>query len=281
MPLKSENGKKEIPNGLWTKCPQCEQIIYNKELETNFKICPRCEYYLKLSYKEWIAILLEPSSFKELDSKIEPKDHLNFVDSQPYSKRIKDHQKRSSIKEALISGEGKLNKHKIVLCMLDFSFIGGSMGTVVGEKVTRAIEYAIDKKIPVITITASGGARMQEGILSLMQMAKTSAALAKLRQSKLPYISILSNPTTGGVTASFATLGDVIIAEPRALVGFAGPRVIEQTIRQKLPQGFQQSEFLMSHGLVDLIVSRPEIKSTLDKMLTFFNPTKSAKNGSK
>lgn len=255
--------KKEIPHGVWTKCKKCEEIIFKKELDNNAKICPKCGYYFRLSASERIKQIIEPPSFVEMDSNLIPADPLEFPE---YAKRVK----AAHLKEAAISGYGKIADHDVVIVVLDFNFMGGSMGSVVGEKIARAAEYAVKKKTPLIIFSASGGARMQEGILSLMQMAKTSAALARLAEHKIPYISVLTDPTTGGVTASFAMLGDVNIAEPEALIGFAGPRVIEQTIRQQLPEGFQLSEFVQQHGMIDIIAPRKELKDTLVKVLNFF-----------
>lgn len=266
---KENNKKKSVPEGLWTKCKNCEEIIYNKELEDNFKVCPKCGYYFRLSAPERIALLLEPKSFKEYDKNLLPADPLSFIVNQSYQEKIAEDQKKSGLKEAVITGEGLIGEHRIVIGVLDFEFLGGSMGSVVGEKITRAIEKAIKKKLPLIIVSASGGARMQEGVLSLMQMSKTSAALAKFAHAHLPFVSILTDPTTGGVSASFAFLGDIIISEPKALIGFAGPRVIEQTIRQPLPEGFQQAEFLLKHGMIDLIVERKEMKKTLIRLLNF------------
>lgn len=257
------NGKKEIPHGLWTKCKKCEQIIYNKELNQNLKICPKCGYYFRLGGYERIEQLVEPGSFKEIDKNMRPSDPLHFPD---YAKKSKS----AKLPEAVVIGEGKIGTHDVVIAVMDFAYMGGSMGSVVGEKVTKAAELALSKKVPLIVASSSGGARMQEGIISLMQMAKTSAALAKLSESNIPYISLLTDPTTGGVAASYSMLGDVNIAEPNALIGFAGPRVIEQTIRQQLPKGFQMSEFVLDHGMIDLIVERKELKSTLNKILNFF-----------
>lgn len=267
--VKENDKKKSMPEGLWTKCKNCEEIIYNKELEDNFKVCPKCGYYFRLSARERIALLLEPKSFKEYDKSLLPGDPLSFTANQSYQEKIAEDQKKSGLKEAVITGEGLIGEHRIVIGVLDFEFLGGSMGSVVGEKITRAIEKAIKKKLPLIIVSASGGARMQEGVLSLMQMSKTSAALAKFTHTHLPFVSILTDPTTGGVSASFAFLGDIIISEPKALIGFAGPRVIEQTIRQPLPEGFQQAEFLLKHGMIDLIVERKEMKKTLIRLLNF------------
>ncbi|OGS35756.1 MAG: acetyl-CoA carboxylase subunit beta [Elusimicrobia bacterium RIFOXYB2_FULL_49_7] len=264
MPVHPTTDKKGIPHGLWTKCKKCEQIIFNKDLEENLKVCPKCGYYFRLGARERIKQLIEDKTFVEYDTDMTPGDPLSFPD---YAKRSRAY----AIKEAVVTGEGKLGDFDVIIAVMDFEFMGGSMGSVVGEKITRACEKAIAKKLPFIIVSASGGARMQEGIFSLMQMAKTSAALARLADEGLPFISIPTDPTTGGVTASFAMLGDVIVSEPRALIGFAGPRVIEQTIRQQLPEGFQLSEFLMQHGMVDIVVERREMKSTLMKLLTFFD----------
>ncbi len=268
--VKKNNTGKETPEGLWTKCKSCEEIIYNKELEENHKVCPKCGYYFRLSARERIALLFEPQSFREYDKNLFPSDPLNFVAEQSYREKIAEEQKKTGLNEAVITGEGSIGQHRAVCAVLDFEFLGGSMGSVVGEKVTRAIEKTTKKKLPLIIVSASGGARMQEGLVSLMQMGKTAAALAKLSKKGLPYISILADPTTGGVSASFAFLGDIILAEPKALIGFAGPRVIEQTIRQPLPEGFQQAEFLLKHGMIDLIVERKEMKKTVVRLLNFF-----------
>lgn len=265
-------GVHQPPEGLWTKCKNCEEIIYNKELDENFKVCPKCGYYFRLSARERIALLLEPKSFREYDKNLLSTNPLSFRANQSYQEKIVEEQKKTALKEAVVTGEGLIGEHQVVCGVLDFEFLGGSMGSVVGEKVTRAIEKAIKKKLPLIIVSASGGARMQEGVLSLMQMGKTASALAKFSEKSLPFISILTDPTTGGVAASFAFLGDIILAEPKALIGFAGPRVIEQTIRQPLPEGFQQAEFLLKHGMIDLIVERKETKKILVRLLNFFKP---------
>ena len=259
-----ESTRKEIPEGLWTKCKKCEQIIYQKELEENFMVCPKCGYYFRLNAMERIGQLIDDQTFLEMDADLTSSDPLGFPD---YARKIS----AAKLKDAVVTGEGKINGRDTVIAVMNFEFMGGSMGSVVGEKIVRAIERSAKKKTPIIIISASGGARMQEGILSLMQMAKTSAALARLAELKIPYISIATDPTTGGVAASYSMLGDVIIAEPKALVGFAGPRVIEQTIRQQLPEGFQLSEFLMQHGMIDMIVDRSDLKNTLGKLLLFFS----------
>jgi len=271
MPLEhSRHSKKAIPAGVWTKCDKCEQIIYNKELEENFKICPKCGAHFRLNAKERIAQLFDPKSFVEFGGDIFPMDSLSFTDIQPYSTRIIQTQKRTGSHDACITGETAIEGHPLIAALLDFDFMGGSMGSVVGEKVTVAIERAIKNRTPLLIISASGGARMQESILSLIQMAKTSAALARLHEARVPFISLLTDPTTGGVTASFAMLGDIILAEPKALIAFAGPRVIEQTIRQQLPEGFQLSEFLLDHGMIDAIVERPQLRKYLANLLVYF-----------
>jgi len=271
MPVEVPGGKKSVPSGLWTKCEKCNEIIYKKELENNFRVCPKCGYYFRLIAKQRLRLLVDPRSFREEFANLKPGDPLGFVAVQSYKDRLKQDQKKTGLADAVICGEGRIGKHKVAIAVLDFDFMGGSMASVVGEKVTRLIEKAIKKKIPVVIVSSSGGARMQEGVLSLMQMAKTSAALGLLGRKRIPFISILSNPTTGGVSASFAMLGDIIIAEPKALIGFAGPRVIEQTIKQKLPEGFQTSEFLLQHGLIDMIVERKELKNTVAKLLGLFS----------
>ena len=257
----------EIPPGLWTRCDGCHQLIYNKELAANLKVCPKCKYHFRLSAFEWLNLLLEEGTYKEYDARIKPADPLGFVDSKKYTDRLKEDQEKTKLLEAVVTGEGLIGPFRTCIGAMDFSFRGGSMGSVVGEKITRLIEKAIQKKNPLVIISTSGGARMQEGVLSLMQMAKTSAAIGRLNKASLPYISILTNPTTGGVAASFASLGDIIISEPQAVIGFAGARVIEQTIRQKLPLHFQKAEFLLQHGFIDMIVERRNIKETIIKIL--------------
>ncbi|MBN1384631.1 MAG: acetyl-CoA carboxylase carboxyltransferase subunit beta [Elusimicrobia bacterium] len=265
--IKKPKDKVSVPDGLWKKCDSCQNIVYKKELHENFYVCPKCSYYSRLSAMERISQLLDKQSFSEMFSDLEAVDSLSFNDTQKYSTRIKHSKTKTNLKEAIIAGTGKINNKEIVLCVMDFAFMGGSMGSVVGEKIARAAEFAVSKKLPLIIISSSGGARMQEGMLSLMQMAKTAAALAKLSEKGLLYISVLTHPVTGGVSASFAMLGDVIIAEPKALIGFAGPRVIEQTIKQKLPEGFQLSEFLLDHGQIDMIVERKDLRNTLSKII--------------
>lgn len=268
--IKSDRKKTAVPEGLWIKCNNCGEIVYSKEIDRNLKVCPKCDYHFRITAKERIDLLVDPGSFEEFDSQIKSEDPLQFKDSKKYKDRIKDAVKKTKQNEAVICGIGTIEGRETVLAVFDFSFLGGSMASAVGEKITRAIEMAVKKRCGLIIISSSGGARMQEGALSLMQMAKTSVALAKMRKERLPFISVLTDPTTGGVTASFAMLGDVNIAEPKALIGFAGPRVIQQTIRQDLPEGFQRSEFLLEHGMVDKIVSRKELKSTLATLLSIF-----------
>ncbi len=272
MPLEpSPRTKKAIPAGVWTKCNKCEQIIYNKELEENFKICPKCGAHFRLNARERAKQLFDESSLKEFGTDVHPIDALGFIDIQPYSVRITQSQKKTGQIDACLAGEATIEGHPLVAALLDFDFMGGSMGSVVGEKVTLAIEKALKEKVPLLIVSASGGARMQESILSLMQMAKTSAALARLNEAGVPFISLITDPTTGGVTASFAMLGDVIVAEPKALIAFAGPRVIEQTIRQQLPEGFQLSEFVMAHGMIDAIVERKNLRKFLSEILAYFS----------
>jgi acetyl-CoA carboxylase carboxyl transferase subunit beta len=262
--------KKEIPEGLWTKCEGCSEALYNKTLEENFKVCPKCNYHFVLGAYERINTLLDKDTFTEYDKDMFSLDPLEFRGPKTYKDKLSEDQLATGLKEAAITGEGLLDNKKIIIAVTDSRFIMGSMGSVVGEKITRAIEVATKAKLPVIIVSGSGGgARMYEGMYSLMQMAKTSAALQYHHKMKLPFISILTNPTMAGVMASFAALGDIIIAEPKALIGFTGPRVIEQTIRQKLPLGFQRSEFLLEHGLIDMIVHRKNMKSTLSQLLDY------------
>lgn len=266
--------KLDIPGNLWVKCYRCREAIFNKDLNLNQKVCSKCNYHFKLTAAERISQLSDPGSFNEIFGNLKSKDFLNFVDSQPYSQRLKRNEEKANLNEAIVIGTAKIEENQVGMGIMDFSFLGGSMGSVVGEKITRLIELCLDKKIPLIIISSSGGARMQEGIMSLMQMAKSSAALSRLREACIPFISILTDPTTGGTTASFAMLGDIIIAEPGALIGFAGPRVIEQTIRQKLPEGFQRSEFLKEHGMVDMICDRKDLRELLGKILRIFKYAK-------
>jgi acetyl-CoA carboxylase carboxyl transferase subunit beta len=267
-PIAQKEGKKvRFPEGLWMKCKNCNEAIYAKDLEKNLNVCPRCDFHFRLSAKSRLDLVLDPTSFIEHDADLESVDFLQFHDSKSYQERIRAAMEKGNGKEAVICGEGTIDGTRVQIAVFDFSFMGGSMGSVVGEKITRLIERAGEHRTPAIIFSASGGARMQESIISLMQMAKTSAALARLRDAGLPYISVLTDPTTGGVTASFAMLGDIIMAEPKALIGFAGPRVIEQTIRQKLPEGFQRAEYLLEHGMIDLIVARKEMKKRLSQIV--------------
>ncbi len=261
----------KVPLGLWVKCDHCGEIIYKKEVERNLDVCPKCNYHFRISAADRLKIVFDEGTFSEIDQAIEPQDPLEFKDLKKYKDRLKAAQKESGLRDAIISGQGLINGQKAVAAAFEFSFMGGSMGSVAGEKITRAVERAIAERCGAIVFSSSGGARMQEGILSLMQMAKTSAALGRLREARLPYISVVTDPTMGGVTASFAMLGDVIIAEPRALVGFAGPRVIAETIRQKLPEGFQRAEYLLEHGMIDMIVERKMLKDTLSKLLSMLS----------
>lgn len=265
-----ETKKVKMPEGVWRKCPHCQEIIYAKEIERNLNVCPKCDYHFRISARERIALILDEVSFVERDAGMQSVDFLEFKDSKRYRDRLRGAIKKSGLNDAVLWGPGTIEGLPVVAAVFDFSFMGGSMGAVVGEKVTRAIEQALADRCPCVVFSSSGGARMQESILSLMQMAKTSAALSRLKEAALPFVSVLTDPTTGGVTASFAMLGDIIMAEPRALIGFAGPRVIEQTIRQKLPEGFQRSEYLLEHGMIDMIVRRPEMKARLAQMLRIF-----------
>ena len=260
----------DIPGNLRVKCFKCKETLYNKDLEANLKVCPKCGYHFKLSSKERINTLLDESSFSPYDMQMRSKDFLGFFDTKQYGKRLLEHEAKSGLTEAVVTGEGTIGGKHVCIAVMDFAFMGGSMGSVVGEKITRAAERSLELKLPFIIVSTSGGARMQEGIMSLMQMAKTSAALAVLGQNGIPYISILTDPTTGGVSASFAMLGDINIGEPAALVGFAGPRVIEQTVRQKLPAGFQRSEYLLEHGMIDMVLERKDLRPTLIKCLEWF-----------
>jgi acetyl-CoA carboxylase carboxyl transferase subunit beta len=262
--------KHEIPSGLWVKCKSCGEMLFCKELAANLKVCQKCDFHFTMSAAERIASLADPGTFREMDADIVSVDMLKFTGVAAYTDRLRSYQRQTGLKDAIISGGCKLQDHDITLAVMDFNFLGASMGSVVGEKVTRCIERATELRIPVVIVSASGGARMYEGILSLMQMAKTSAALALHHKAELPYISVLTHPTTAGVMASYASLGDLIIAEPRALIGFAGPRVIKETTQQALPEGFQTSEFLQEHGLIDLIAHRKRLKSTIALLLDYF-----------
>jgi acetyl-CoA carboxylase carboxyl transferase subunit beta len=260
----------QMAEGLWIKCDSCKEIIYRAEVERGGKVCPKCRYPFRISARERIATLADPGSFEEHHANLTSADPLGFKDTKRYRDRVKAAQQKTGLGDAVVCGLARIGGLPTVLCAFEFGFMGGSMGSVVGEKLTRAIELAVAKHVPVIIVAASGGARMQEGILSLMQMAKTATALERLGRAGLPFLSVLTDPTTGGVTASFAMLGDVILAEPRALIGFAGPRVIAETIRQPLPEGFQRSEFLLEHGQVDMVVDRRDLKDTLRRLLAFF-----------
>ena len=267
--LDTSGEKKVRTEGLWVKCESCRQIIWKKDLEENMNVCPKCDKHFRIDARTRLAQLMDENQYEVFDADLVSTDPLKFVDLKPYSSRLKQAQKDTGLKDAVINAHGKLAGRPIVASVMEYSFIGGSMGAVVGEAITRAVERAADTHTPLIIVSASGGARMMEGVISLMQLAKISAALAKLDHAKVPYISLLTDPTTGGVTASFAMLGDLNIAEPGALIGFAGPRVIEQTIRQKLPAGFQRSEFLLQHGMLDAVVPRKQLKPYLARALDF------------
>jgi acetyl-CoA carboxylase carboxyl transferase subunit beta len=263
--------KHEIPSGLWVKCKNCGEMIFSKELAAYLKVCQKCDYHFPMSAMERIASLADEGTFRESDADMVSVDTLKFTGVSAYTDRLRAYHRQTGLNDAIVTGLCKMNGHDVSLAAMDFNFLGASMGSVVGEKVTRAIEKATELKIPVIIVSTSGGARMYEGILSLMQMAKTSAALALHAKAGLPYISVLTHPTTAGVMASYASLGDVIIAEPKALIGFAGPRVIKETTQQELPEGFQTSEFLRDHGLIDLIVNRKQLRQTLGELLDYFS----------
>ncbi len=266
----SPNSKKtDIPDGQWSKCEDCGEIIHNKQLEVNLWCCPKCNYHFRIGSDQYILFLFDKGSFKELDKKMRSGDPLEFTDTKKYNERIVATIKKSGLNDAIKTGTGKIEGKKVAFACMDFTFIGGSMGSVVGEKIARAIDAAYEDKTPLIIISQSGGARMMEGAFSLMQMAKTSSRLARLADAKLPFISVLTDPTTGGVTASYAMLGDVIIAEPKALIGFAGPRVIKQTIGKDLPPGFQRSEFLLENGFLDFIVNRKQLREKLSQLITY------------
>jgi len=258
--------KVKIPEGVWIKCDACREIIYRKEVERNLQVCPKCNYHMRISARKRIETLFDV--FEEIEQELAPGDPLKFKDTVPYAQRLKKQQEKTHLTEALLAGRAMIGEQPLMASVLDFGFMGGSMGTVVGEKFVRTVEAAIEERLPFISVSSSGGARMQEGILSLMQMARTSAAIARLGEGGLPYLSILTDPTFGGVTASFAMLGDIIIAEPKSLIGFAGPRVIEQTIQQRLPEGFQRAEFLLDHGMIDMVVDRKNLKSTVGDLLS-------------
>ena len=267
-PMAPPDHVSRVPEGLYVKCPGCAQAIYNKDLAANLSVCPRCAHHFRMTSTERLAMLFD-GDYEAHDTGLASTDPLEFTDTKPYKDRLRSSLAATGLNDAVVTATGRLEGIETIVASMEYNFIGGSMGVVVGEKVTRAIERAIDRRAPMIIVSSSGGARMMEGALSLMQMAKTSAALARLDRAGLPFISVLTDPTTGGVTASFAMLGDLNIAEPKALIGFAGPRVIEQTIRQKLPEGFQRSEFLLEHGMIDMVVDRRELKSTLARALSF------------
>ena len=265
----AKNKSSRVPEGLWVKCAGCAQVIYNKDLATNLNVCPKCGHHFRIGAAERLRILFDHGVWEEYDTGLVSTDPLAFTDTKPYRERLESSIEATGLKDAVITASGRLDGIDTVVAAMEYAFIGGSMGVVVGEKITRAIERAIERRLPVVIVCCSGGARMMEGALSLMQMAKISGALARLDRARLPYISVLTDPTTGGVTASFAMLGDLNITEPKALIGFAGPRVIEQTIRQKLPEGFQRSEFLLEKGMVDFVIDRREMKSVIAKALRF------------
>jgi acetyl-CoA carboxylase carboxyl transferase subunit beta len=267
-PLPPQEQESRVPEGLWVKCGSCKEIIYRKEVVKNQSVCPKCAFHFRISARERLELLCD-APWEELDRGLVSNDPLHFRDTKAYASRLQDGRQKTDCLDALISAVGSMGGLPTVIAAMEYGFIGGSMGVVVGEKVTRAVEKAIRERMPLLVVSCSGGARMMEGTLSLMQMAKISSALARLAQARLPFISLLTDPTTGGVTASFAMLGDVNIAEPGALIGFAGPRVIEQTIRQKLPEGFQRSEFLLEHGMLDIVVDRRELKKTLVRCFRF------------
>lgn len=272
--------KVKIPEGLWLKCENCKEIIYKNEVEKNLKVCPKCDYHFRISARERLTLIVDEGGLIEINPEITSIDPLNFKDTISYKDRVKENQKRSGLKEAIITCEALINNSPVMVAIMDFSFLGGSMGSAVGEKIVRAAELAIEKKKACfITVASSGGARMQEGIFSLMQMAKVSAAIGRLKDTGMPFISILSDPTFGGVTASFAMLGDIIIAEPKSLIGFAGPRVIEQTIKQQLPEDFQRAGFLLEHGMVDMVVNRKDLKKTLATLIGYLSPVQQQPQG--
>jgi acetyl-CoA carboxylase carboxyl transferase subunit beta len=268
-PIEPQADKSRVPEGLWVKCPSCSQIIYNKDLAASLSVCTKCAHHFRLSATERLNSLFDNGTWSAYDEGLRSIDPLSFTDTKPYGTRLQSSIASTGLRDAVITATGTIEGMRCSVAAMEYGFIGGSMGVVVGEKITRAIERALAERLPVIVVSCSGGARMMEGALSLMQMAKISAALARLDRARLPYVSVLTDPTTGGVTASFAMLGDVNIAEPKALIGFAGPRVIEQTIRQKLPEGFQRSEFLVEHGMLDMVVDRRELKAVIARFLRF------------
>jgi len=257
-------------DSLWTRCNNCQRILYKADILENLSVCPSCNFHFRLSARERLTMLFDDGQYEVVDHGILPVDFLKFVDTQKYSRRLEDNQKKTSLPEATINAVGTMDGIKVVFSAMDFSFMGGSMGSVVGEMITRAAERALEEKIPLVVVSCSGGARMQEGALSLMQLIKTSAVLARLEEAKVPFISVITDPTTGGTTASYAMLGDINIAEPNALIGFAGPRVIEQTIKEKLPKGFQRSEFLLKHGMLDDVVPRKNLRAYIIRALRLF-----------
>ena len=272
--IQTSEEKRVRTEGLWVKCDDCRQIIWKKELEENLNVCPKCDFHFRIDAPTRVALLLDEGSYQIRDESLASTDPLQFSDTRPYKSRLQKSQAETGLKDAIINAEGTLQGRPVIISAMEYSFIGGSMGAVVGEAITRAIERACEQSRPIIVISASGGARMMEGVISLMQMAKISAALARLDDARVPYISVLTDPTTGGVTASYAMLGDLNIAEPGALIGFAGPRVIEQTIRQKLPEGFQRSEFLLQHGMLDAVVHRKDMKGYIARALDFMMPAR-------
>ena len=274
MPIKLPFGgrRQSHPTDLWTQCPDCQEMVYNKQLDKNHRICPRCGHHFRLRVDARLALLLDRDSFREMDAGLESVDMLGFVDQKPYPERLAAARVSTGIRDAALWGTGTISGTKVAICVMDFAFMGGSMGTVVGEKVTRAAEHALIERLPLIVVSASGGARMQEGTLSLMQLAKTCAALGRLAEAGVPYISLLTDPTTGGVFASFAALGDVNIAEPKSLIGFAGARVAAGTISESLPEGFQRAEFLFDHGFVDEVVPRARLRETIGALLRYLRP---------
>jgi acetyl-CoA carboxylase carboxyl transferase subunit beta len=271
------NSRREMPDGIWLKCPDCGEILYRKEVVRSRWVCPKCAHHFRISADDYIELLVDPGSFDERFQNIGPVDPLSFRDTSKYVDRLRIAQNGQPGREAVRTGRATIEQNAVCLAVMDFSFLGGSMGSVVGEKLARLTQTSIEEDLPLLIVSCSGGARMQEGILSLMQMAKVSAQLGRLAEKRLPFISILTHPTTGGVSASFASLGDVILAEPKALIGFAGPRVIEQTIQQELPPGFQRSEFLLEHGMIDRIVPRNELRATLTALIRFFNDARLAR----
>jgi acetyl-CoA carboxylase carboxyl transferase subunit beta len=270
--LQPAEEKRVRTEGLWVKCEGCRQIIWKKDLEENFSVCPKCDYHFRIDAPTRLMLLLDEDTIETSDEKLASTDPLNFTDTRSYKSRLEKSQQQTGLKDAIINASGKMNGRPVIVSAMEYGFIGGSMGAVVGEAITRAVERAYQQRKPMIIVSASGGARMMEGVVSLMQMAKISAGLARLDSARIPYISVLTDPTTGGVTASYAMLGDLNIAEPGALIGFAGPRVIEQTIRQKLPEGFQRSEFLLQHGMLDAVVHRRDMKNYISRALDFMTP---------